>query len=409
MKRNFTLGLAVFVLLTLMTAVVNAQDADNPWHLIAFENDVEVAFYNTEMITGMEATAQNVTIALDNGKTFSHPVATTTFGFDPRKEGTATSNEIVTLPLWSVFYANGRLHFSEPVSGISVYTMYGALVTQVTGIFTEVPVILSQGFYIVQADGKSAKIFVGNSSNGTTTTQPVVESQPVANISNPVNLRAGVLMTYWNITAGGTVTPVEMSQVAKFYFTPENSIVFILKNGNTIELADYQGVEFTVELVPTTNSSNWDLERTIAIGGGAYGNDDNLKSPLDVQVEFISVVSKTEIIIYDVAAGKEVKYPRNGVPSDLLDRTDARISFWKGTDIIFPAISYYINNFGDSQVIFFQSTLNQNVWGSIPTWYYDFNGGTNKIPTTFEIDKDGNLIATYTNADKVTRQYKFNK
>ena len=50
MKRNFTPGLAVFALMALMTAVVNAQDADNPWHLIAFENDVEVAFYNTGMI-----------------------------------------------------------------------------------------------------------------------------------------------------------------------------------------------------------------------------------------------------------------------------------------------------------------------------------------------------------------------
>ena len=38
-----------------------------------------------------------------------------------------------------------------------------------------------------------------------------------------------------------------------------------------------------------------------------------------------------------------------------------------------------------------------------------YNGGTNKLPATFEIDKDGNLIATYINADGVVRQYTFKK
>ncbi|MDR1456256.1 MAG: hypothetical protein LBJ01_11435 [Tannerella sp.] len=70
--------------MTLTAVVANAQDADNPWRLTAFENEVEVAFYNTEAITGIEVSAQTVTIALDNGKRFPHPVAMTTFGFDPR-------------------------------------------------------------------------------------------------------------------------------------------------------------------------------------------------------------------------------------------------------------------------------------------------------------------------------------
>ena len=125
MKRNFSLGLAVFVLMALMTVTVNAQDADNPWYLVAFVNDVEVAFYNIEMITGMEATVQNVTIALENGEIFYHPVATTTFGFDPRKDGTDTSNEAITTLGWSISYTNNRLHFSKPVSGINVYNMLG--------------------------------------------------------------------------------------------------------------------------------------------------------------------------------------------------------------------------------------------------------------------------------------------
>jgi len=215
MKRNFTLGLAVSVLMTLMTAVVNAQDVDNPWHLVAFENDVEVAFYNTEMITGIEATAQNVTISLDNGKTFSHPTETATFGFEPRKDGTGTTNEAITTLGWSVSYTNNRLHFSKPVTGISVYTIYGALVTQFTGIFTEVPVNLAQGFYVVQAEGKSAKLFVNNSDNGRAPAQPLLDSQPVANASNTVTLRAGDIKIYWNITASNSTMSVEIPNILR--------------------------------------------------------------------------------------------------------------------------------------------------------------------------------------------------
>jgi hypothetical protein len=92
MRRNFTLSMIASAALALTAMTVNAQDAGNPWHLTASENGVEVAFYNTEVITGMEVSAQTVTVALANGKTFPHPVATTTFGFDPRAEGTGTAN-----------------------------------------------------------------------------------------------------------------------------------------------------------------------------------------------------------------------------------------------------------------------------------------------------------------------------
>jgi len=44
------------VMLLITNTVVNAQDTQKPWHLIAFENEKEVAFYNTEMITGIALT-----------------------------------------------------------------------------------------------------------------------------------------------------------------------------------------------------------------------------------------------------------------------------------------------------------------------------------------------------------------
>jgi hypothetical protein len=54
-------------ILALTAITVNAQDAGNPWHLTASENGVEVAFYNTEAITGMEVTTETVTVAPANG------------------------------------------------------------------------------------------------------------------------------------------------------------------------------------------------------------------------------------------------------------------------------------------------------------------------------------------------------
>ena len=69
MKQIFTFGMAAA--LWMMTALgLNAQDAQNPWHLIAFENAKEVAFYNVEKVAGIEVTEKSVTVSLDNGKKF---------------------------------------------------------------------------------------------------------------------------------------------------------------------------------------------------------------------------------------------------------------------------------------------------------------------------------------------------
>jgi hypothetical protein len=126
MKRKLLLrSLAASILLISTATVINAQDAQNPWHLAAYEDDREVAFYNVEKIVDVTATAQNVAVKLDNGKQFTHPI-TAAFGFDPRKAGTGTTNEIITVPQWSVACANGSLNFSESVSNVAVYSMTGA-------------------------------------------------------------------------------------------------------------------------------------------------------------------------------------------------------------------------------------------------------------------------------------------
>jgi len=394
MKRNFTLGLAVSALMALITAVVNAQDVDNPWHLVAFENDEEVAFYNTEMITGIEATTQNVTISLDNGKEFTHPTETATFGFEPRKDGTGTANEAITTPGWSVSYTNNRLHFSKPVTGISVYTIYGTLVTQFTGIFTEIPVNLSQGIYIVKADGKSAKVFVGNNSNGSAVAQPIVQSKPVANSSNPVNLRAGNIKIYWNITASNSTMSVEIPNVEKFYFTAENSIVFTLKNGNTIELTDYKGVEFTIEPTKPSINSKWNMDLTMKFGGAAYGV--NGVSPFEQMFtrQYISVFTATEIICYDVTNKVERKYQIKFIPD-----YESRITMVNHPiNGLLPVYSHkYFFVEANVYVIEFNSIEDGS---SVMTTTASNFGGSNLIETTFSIE-NGNLKTVFNGGEYV--------
>ena len=196
MRGNFTLVFVVSALMALMTTVVKAQDANNTWHLVAFENEKEVVNYDTEVITGIATTDQTAIVVLVDGKLFPHPIATTKFGFDIRREGTGVTNEYVSVPAWNVFYANGQLHFSETVKNVRIYNTYGALVAQVSGNYTDISINLSKGLNIVCADGKSAKLFVGNNGKGGTTSQPIPESQTKTNTFEPVNLRSSSICKF---------------------------------------------------------------------------------------------------------------------------------------------------------------------------------------------------------------------
>jgi len=293
MRKIFT-----SIMLLVTVTVISAQDTQNPWHLIAFENEEEVAFYNTEMITSIEATVQNVTIALENGKKFIHPLATTTFGFDPRKEGTATANESITSLQWKVHYVNSRLHFNKTVNNISVYSMNGAFVAQFAGNYTEVSIPLASGIYIVRADSKSAILAIGANGNGNAVTQPTVEAK-VINPPTPISLQSGnTIKIYWNITASNSTMSVEISNVEKFYFTTDNSIVFTFRNGNTVELEEYQGVEFSTEPSLTTNSNiDWNL--TLLHCGANYDEYGNIYYSMATKDNYIvySATSETTIMV----------------------------------------------------------------------------------------------------------------
>jgi|GEM_PF-5170045 len=406
-RKNLLGSLVAAILLILMAVSMNAQDVNNPWHLTAKENGKEVAFYNVEAITDVKATTQTVTIILDNGKQFSHPIATTTFGFDPRKSGTGTANEMITTPQWNVSYANGRLNFSKPVSNVTVYSMMGTLVARNTGSYTSVPVNLNQGIYVVQAGDKTAKLPVSNSDFGGSLAivHSKDEQQATAYAVPPVSLRAGSIKIYWNITTTHSVIPVEIPEVEKFYFTANNSMVFTLKDGNTIELADYKGIEFTVEPAVTTTTSKWDMEKTVKFGGASYGAD--YTPPYnDYRTCAVIAVSKNEVIADFIFLNSSVKIsPKDITYVNFWNIANGRLAcVYENSIGILTMSTEQIDKWGDKHITFYapvnpfrgfdQDKDNKGYFGTLSA-YYSLNKNTNVIPTTIKLNADDSLTMEF--------------
>ena len=405
-KKVFTfkkLIASIFMVLT-ATLVMNAQ-TENPWHVVVYDNTgKEVASHSIEIITDLtvSADASEVDFLLDNGSTYPYPI-TSTFAFEQRA-GNGTAIETIAAPKWNVSYSDGTLHFTKQVNNVAVYTMSGILIAKISGNSTCVPVSLAKGLYIVQADGKAAKLLVAD--NGATSIQPVVANtvQQSTSVSSPTLLRAATatLKTLWNINAGGTITPIDISSVNTFYITTDNTIVFAMKDGNTIQLADYQGTSFSTQ--PTTSqNTNWDMANTILCCGATYGVDFAwIYEPFIFKVEFISVLTKNEIVIYDVFNEKELRYQRSSITESLLGKA-GRISVAEN-DGYFPAMSYYLVDEGYETILF--ASLIDNQWVEPLTSKYSFNGNTNVIPCNFKL-AGGNLTVSYTNADGTLRQHTF--
>ena len=94
MNKFFTLSL-VSIALFALTDTVSSLDVNNPWHVMSFEGDKEVAFYNTEVITGIEVTAQTMVTVLVNRKKVSYSTVVALCGFDPHRNDVGSTNEIL--------------------------------------------------------------------------------------------------------------------------------------------------------------------------------------------------------------------------------------------------------------------------------------------------------------------------
>ena len=257
------------------------------------------------------------------------------------------------------------------------------------GNYTRVPVNLTQGLYIVHAGNQSAKLLVSANGTGNTTAQPATTETQIATYTPAppeTNLRAAAIKIYWNITAGSSTMPVEIPNVEKFHFTPDNSIVFTLKNGNTIELTDYKGVEFAVE--PSKPAvSDWDIEKTLKFGGASYMN----LAPSYIY-DCIVVVHNKGLIIWDRRSLAETKYPKENIASNIwTEFPNGRLSYC--TD--FGAGMTYITAANGGNIRQVSLSTGQLLFSSLSS-NWSFNGNTNIIPSTIIQNADGTLTVKYT-------------
>jgi len=364
---------------------MNAQ-TNLPWHVVVSDNGKEVASHSVEIITDLQVTSQYVTFVLDDGKTFPYPTATSTFTFEQRV-GNGTAIEVVAASKWDVYYTGNSLHFTELVNSVAVYTVSGILVAKVSGNYTDVPVNLAKGIYIVQAGGKTVKLLVSNNGSGAVCAQPTVaEIAPASyapSTSFPVTLKAAntaALKQYWNVHYNNTVIAVEIAQVSSFYFTTDNAVVFTLVNGSTVQLPNYQMIDFGTQ--PAQSGSKWNMNMTMKFGGAARGVDTSLPDGQWYTPQYVTAFTAIEIICYDVNNQVIRKYPINFIPN-----YDARFAMDDGS----PAYSYpYILE--GMNIIRFASIEDGSVVGSTTAKNF---GGSNLIQTTFSIDANDNLKVSF--------------
>jgi len=115
---------------------------------------------------------------------------------------------------------------------------------------------------------------------------------------------------------------VEIPNVEKFHFTADNSIIFSMKNGNTIELTDYQGVEFAIEPVSqTTSDIDWNL--TLLHCGANYDEYGNI---------YFSMATKDEFIVYDATNKSTIKIKKSNI--DHMDKFNNPLNYMSPSTII---------------------------------------------------------------------------
>jgi len=393
-KKVFTLKklvTSIFMMLT-ATLVMNAQTQVNPWHIVVSDaGGKEVASHSIEIITDVTVSGDEVDFLLDNGATYSYPI-TSTFAFAQRA-GNGTAIETVAAPMWNVSYSAGTLHFTEPVNSVAVYTISGVLIAKISGNSTSIPVSLGQGLYIVQADGKAAKLLVTSSGNGGISQS----TSTTANYNPTLRAATAALSQYWNVSYGSSTMPVDISEVDNFYFS-NNSLVFALKSGNSIELANYQGVTFSVDPAPAVTSSKWDLSRTLKVGGASYWFNFNTTESEYNFMCGVAVTASGDVIgkflpnTYVTGefnfAWNTITYPNfwyMGALTLVFNKDKVVVLAMCGPDPKWGGIAYYAYN---SQPSEFPDYSTYNAYG--------LNGGIPALKTSISEEANGNLYMTFT-------------
>lgn len=279
--------------------------------------------------------------------------------------------------------------------------MSGVLINKFNGNSTSIPVSLRQGLYIVQADGKAAKLLVASNGNGGTSVQPeivgnvvpgpastVTQSTSAANAPTLFRAVSAAFNQYWNIDAGGTITPVEIAKVNTFYITPDNVIVFNMTDGNTVQLTQYHSTSYST--TPTASQNiDWDMTKTILYGGATYawGYDD------PPAITF-AAVHKNGLAFHSVMNGyllEDNRIYNSAINNQLWDagsNPNSRLAVFFTASSTHYGMSYS-GIVGDFQVIYLM-TEQTGIYSVVRADSWPYNNNSNLIPTTFV--KDGTKV-----------------
>jgi len=270
----------------------------------------------------------------------------------------------------------------------------------------------------VQADGNAAKLLVASNGSGGASMQSTVAntaSQPeVANAvqtsmsatngsSTPLKAATAAFKQYWNINAGNTITPIDIGTVNTFHITTDNTIVFDMKDGNTVQMTNYQSTSFSTQ--PTTSQNiDWDVAKTILYGGATYAWGSN---PPAITW---AAVHKNGLAFFSVVMDNSFSEVQRINNSDIdptlweaANNPDSRLAAF----FVYTPIKYGMSYSGIAdgwQMVYLMSPTGVRSESWAGTWSY--NNNTNIIPTTFI--KDGTkLIMACVDYNGETWSYSF--
>jgi hypothetical protein len=435
-RRNLLVGIAV-MLMMLAISVAQAQD---PWHVIVYEEETEVASFNVERLKNMGISTGDtkVFVELNDGQKFEYPIAGT-FTFEPRPNGSGTGNEAIATPATNVWYDGANLHLenSRP-DGVSIYSLAGSLIGKYVNR-SIIPLTLPQGVYIARSGEYSGK-FPATAAGGGTTLKVAAKSV----VQAPPTIKSGTVPAYYfNVYSGDAnhdlTSPVNISEVERWCFSLPDGTAFKMKNGNKLKVQSYKRLSPNPTPAPTLPKS-WDMEKTVQLGGASYNGDKYSFSPDKARCSLIAV--SEDIVYYRsywrpeslggfewVSSGTSYKkylsdkydkyWDLGGKLSvfgynevETIDNIATYISYWYLTmsrkqytaTLGADAINFYIS---PNPYEGYDQDKNNQGYYTVRCTEYDFNGGTNVIPATMILTPDGLLTMEFTDYTGTTYSHTF--
>jgi hypothetical protein len=247
--------------------------------------------------------------------------------------------------------------------------------------------------------GKLLVTSSGTGSTGEITAQVQTRSYSYFN-DPPSMLRSATTPSYYlNVIIGVGVVPFDVSLLGDFYFTTTTTLTVETTQG-LMELAGYSGSNFSYE--PTQTDSGWDWNKSLRFGGAAYGS-----FFLDRTAEYVSVVHKKGIIIWDCQKEQETKIPMENIAANIwTDFPNGKISAFTFDSGIIIGMSYIVVKNGAS-VVYINEFETGELAAATLCSNFPHNNNTNVIPATVRVNANGTLTVSYTNHLGIAKEKDF--